>query len=385
MKIAYFDTIAGISGDMTLAALVSVGACFDRLEDELKKLQIGGFKLENKEIQVSGISALKIDVHIEADSHHHRHYTDIVKIIESSSLSKKIKDTSLKIFYELAKAEAAVHNKSIEEVHFHEVGAIDSIVDIVGTVICLDILKIDKIFSSEIKLGNNGFVEAQHGKLPVPSPAVVEILKNYPVVLTDIPFELTTPTGAAIIKALSSGVLSYDKIKIEKIGYGAGTQQLQIPNLLRVMIAEEIVEFEADDLLILETNIDDMNPEIYPFLIERLIGNGANDAFLIPIIMKKGRPGILLSVLVERSKLDEIMNFIFRETTTAGIRIIETNRKKLNRESVEIDSVFGKIKVKVLNVNGKLRYVPEYEECKRIAYEKSIPIIEVYKTIEKMF
>ena len=320
---------------------------------------------------------------IISDQHHNRNINDIFKIISQSSLSDRVKENAKKIFMQLAHAEAKIHSMSIDDVHFHEVGALDAIVDIVGAAICLEKFGIKKVYSSPIKLGSGGFVDAAHGQLPLPAPAVAEILKGYPTVLTDVPFELTTPTGAAIVKTISSGVLSNEQIIFEDIGYGAGSGEIKsIPNLLRVMIGELEQSGEEEESVIVETNIDDMNPEMYPFVIEQLLSHGADDAFLIPIIMKKGRPGVLLSAITSRSKLDDITNVFFSQTSTLGIRMQHINRRKVVREQREIESKLGKIKVKVLKYNGKERFIPEYEECRRLAIEKNIPLIEIYRNLE---
>lgn len=385
MKIAYFDTIAGISGDMVLGALISAGFLLDELTNEIKKLNLKGIELEATRIERNGISAIKLDVLVSTKHYHHRHLKDILRIIDESNISIKAKENSKNIFMIIAHAEAKVHNIRIEKVHFHEVGAIDSIVDIVGAAICFEKLGIEKVFTSPVKLGSGKFVETEHGKLPLPSPATIEILKGYPTVLTDIPFELTTPTGAAIVKAISSGILKSEYLNIETIGYGAGSKEIpQVPNLLRVMIGELQPRFEEDDVVIIETNIDDMNPEIYPYVIEQLLQHGVYDAYLIPIIMKKGRPGILLSVLASRSELEKILNVLYRETTTLGVRIIETTRKKIKREEKEVISKkLGRVKMKVVNYEGKERLVPEFEECKRIASEKKVSLQEIYRILEK--
>jgi len=375
MKIAYFDTIAGISGDMTLGAFLSAGISLDYLSSEISKLGLHGVEFQAKHLERGGITAVKLDV-IISDQHHNRNINDIFKIISQSSLSDRVKENAKKIFMQLAHAEAKIHSMSIDDVHFHEVGALDAIVDIVGAAICLEKFGIKKVYSSPIKLGSGGFVDAAHGQLPLPAPAVAEILKGYPTVLTDVPFELTTPTGAAIVKAISSGVLSNEQIIFEDIGYGAGSGEIKsIPNLLRVMIGELEQSGEEEESVIVETNIDDMNPEMYPFVIEQLLSHGADDAFLIPIIMKKGRPGVLLSAITSRSKLDDITNVFFSQTSTLGIRMQHINRRKVVREQREIESKLGKIKVKVVKYNGKERFIPEYEECRRLAIEKNIPLI----------
>lgn len=384
MRIAYFDTIAGISGDMTLGACVAAGVPFDFLSAELKKLNLAGFELQASHIEQSGISATKIDVIVSEQLRYHRHLKDINRLIDDCSLSSAIKDRAKKIFFEVAVAEAKVHNSTVEKIHFHEVGAIDSLVDVVGASICLEFLGVEAIYSSPVRLGSGGFVNTQHGKMPIPTPATIEILRDYPTVLTDIPFELTTPTGAAIIKALSSGTLSLERLKIRSIGYGAGTMELQqVPNLLRLMVGDLEPAYNSDEIVAIETNIDDMNPEIYPYVIEQLLSAGAHDAYLVPIIMKKGRPGILLSTLVERSKMDEILHILFRQTTTLGVRIQPVERKKLPRSKKEVQTSLGLVTVKSIVRDGKEVLVPEFEECRRLASAKNLPLIEVYRILER--
>jgi hypothetical protein len=384
MNIAYFDTLAGISGDMTLGALVSAGVPFDELNKELRALGIGGFELQARHIERNGMVATKVDVVISEQPHYHRHLKDIEELIDKSSLSENVKERSKKIFREVAIAESIVHSTAIEKVHFHEVGAIDSLVDIIGVSICLEKLGIQAVYSSPVKVGNGGMVKSQHGALPVPTPATMEILKGYPIVLTDIPFELTTPTGAAIIKALSQGILSTEKIQISAIGYGAGGREIeQLPNLLRVFIGTLDPNYLADEIVSLETNIDDMNPEIYPYVIEKLMSAGAHDAYLIPVVMKKGRPGIILSALVERSKIDRYLDILFRETTTLGVRIQPVERKKLPRNTKQVQTSFGMVSVKVITLEDQEQLRVEFEECKRIAVEKKLPLAAVYRMLEK--
>ena len=383
MRIAYFDTLAGISGDMTLGAFLSAGVPLDVLVTELKKLNVAGYEVSAAHIKRNGIGATKIDVVISEAPSYHRHLANINAIIEQSSLSRTVQENAKKIFYEVALAEAAVHQSTIEKVHFHEVGAIDSIVDIVGTAICLEHLGIERVYSSPIKVGSGGTVNTQHGTMPVPTPATMEILKGYPVVLTEIPFELTTPTGAAIIKALSAGTLPSEQIRIRSIGYGAGTRELQaVPNLLRLIVGDIADEHERDEVISIETNIDDMNPEILPYVIEKLMGAGALDAYLIPIIMKKGRPAHLLSVLAGRETLDALLTILFRETSTLGVRIQHIERRKLPRSQKQVQTSFGTVTVKSVTHDDTEQLIPEFEECKRIASEKNIPLTEVYKILE---
>ncbi len=384
MRIAYLDTIAGISGDMTLGAFVSAGVSLDRLISELGKLQQRGFEVTAKHIQRNGITAVKVDVTISEAPSSHRHLADVYAIIEHSELSSAVKDRAKKIFHEVAVAEAKVHNSTVEKVHFHEVGAIDSLVDIIGTSICIEQLGIERVFSSPVKVGNGGTVATQHGVMPIPTPATSEILRGYPVVLTDIPFELTTPTGAAIIKALSHGTLSSEQLTVTAIGYGAGSRELPgIPNLLRVIIGELEPRVDRDEVVLLETNIDDMNPEIFPYVIEKLIAAGANDAFLTPVLMKKGRPGHLLSALVERSHMETALSIIFRETSTLGVRIQHVERRKLMRTQRRVQTSLGTVVAKSVTVDGKERLIPEFEECKRLAVEKSLPLKDVFSILDR--
>jgi uncharacterized protein (TIGR00299 family) protein len=383
MKIAYFDAFSGISGDMTIAAFLNAGLDENEFLTELSKLKLSGFEIEIKKVIRNGITATKFEVIVKEKQKEHRHLSDIFEIIDASDLSEFVKQTSKKIFTNIAQAEAKIHNTTVEEVHFHEVGAIDSIIDIVGTTICIEKFKIEKIFASKIPLGSSSFTQTQHGKMPIPSPATLELLKNFPVTLTDIPFELTTPTGASIIATLAEYGLEKETIKINSVGYGAGNFDIpNQPDLLRIIIGEIPQKFNEEKLLLVETNIDDMNPEIYPYVIEKLLHSGANDAYLVPVIMKKGRPGILLSTLVNETKLDDILKVIFTQTTTLGVRILEIRRKKLKREQKEIDTPFGKVKFKIAIIENSERLVPEFEECKRIAEEKNIPLIQVYKILE---
>lgn len=411
MTIAYFDTIGGISGDMTLGAFIQAGVPLEYLRKELQKLPVEGYSLEQKTVQRNAITAVKLNVIVEGDnaiaeshahdehhhphdahSHHHgslahphhsRSLKDILALIETSALAARVQERASKIFTIIGTAEAKIHSTTLDQIHFHEVGAVDSIVDIVGTAICMEYFGVDAVYSSPIKLGSGGFVNTQHGKMPIPTPATVEILKDYRTVLTDVPFELTTPTGAGIIKALSSGMLSMEQLNVKSIGYGTGTQDIpQLPNLLRIFIGDLVEGHDHDELVTVETNIDNMNPEVFPFVLERLLSVGAHDAFMIPVIMKKGRPGILLSALVNRGKLDAVLNVVFAETSTLGVRIQPVERRKLKRSFKIVKTLFGEMKVKVITVDGADRLAPEFEECKRIALEKNIPLIDVYKQVE---
>ncbi len=375
MRILYFDCFSGISGDMTLAALLDLGLPEDTLRKELAKLGLENYSLEIHQGSRSGIAALGLEVRVGPREEHHRHLSDIRRMIETSPLEQGVKDVSLAIFQRLAKAEAKVHRREIEEVHFHEVGAVDSIVDIVGTAIGINYFKPELIYSSELPLGG-GFVQSQHGRLPLPAPATLEILKGYPVKNVDVEGELVTPTGAAIVVSLSSKMISFPSMTVQGIGYGMGRKEFpDRPNLLRLALGEAAGDYLADRVAVLESNIDDMNPEFYDYLMERLFQGGALDVSLSPVMMKKNRPGTLLRVLAEEKDADKLSELILHESTTLGVRNYLVGRKKLPREVREVETRFGKVRVKV---SGDFRFQPEYDDCRRIAMEKGVPIQEVY-------
>ncbi len=343
-----------------------------------------GFELQARHIERNGIVAVKVDVVISEQPHYHRHLKDIEELIDRGTLNGAVKERAKKIFRTVAAAEATVHNTDIEKVHFHEVGAIDSLIDIVGAAICIEKLGIQRIYSSPVKTGSGGFVNSQHGKLPIPTPATMEILKGYPTVLTGIPYELATPTGAAIIRTLSDGMLASENMTVERIGYGAGGREIsEVPNLLRLLIGELAPEYSTEDLVSIETNIDNMNPELYPYVIEQLLSAGALDAYLIPILMKKGRAGMILSTLVERARIDTLLAVLFSETTTLGVRLQPVGRKKLPRQMRTIDTSFGSVNVKAVLHEGKEHLHVEFEECKRIAQQHKLPLREVYAKLER--
>ena len=306
------------------------------------------------------------------------------QIINNSKLDKEIKNKIKKVFYKIAVAEAKVHKTSIDKIHFHEVGAIDTIIDVAGAVIGFKKLEIKKIYCSKINTGT-GFVEFSHGKWPVPAPATAEMLKNVSVYHNNIKFELVTPTGAAIIATLADKFGDMPIIKVEKIGYGAGTKDLEQPNVLRVFYGELDKNFQNfdDKIIIMETNIDNMNSEIFPYVMERLMENGALDAYTEPITMKKSRIGIKMSVLCDKNLVDKLSKIIFEETTTLGIRMFPAGRKKLDREIKTIKTRYGKIRIKVSKFNGKIKNItPEYEDCVRIARKYKMPLKVVYEEVK---
>jgi uncharacterized protein (TIGR00299 family) protein len=375
MKILYFDCFSGVSGDMTLAALLDLGLPLEKLQEELKKLALENYSLEVHPGSRSGIAALGLEIKVGPGEEHHRHFSQIREMILKSLLAPEVKEVSLAVFQRLAEAEARVHKKTVEEVHFHEVGAVDSIVDIVGTAIGVHYFKPQKIYTSELPMGW-GFVQCQHGRLPLPAPATVEVLKGYPVKSVNVEGELVTPTGAAIVAALSSKVSPFPSMIPEKIGYGMGKKEFpDRPNLLRLVLGEASESYLTDRAVVLESNLDDMNPEFYDYLMERLFQKGALDVALSPLQMKKNRPGTLLRVIAEEKDAEALSELILRESTTLGVRSFSVDRKKLPREVREVETRYGKIRVKV---SGEIRFQPEYEDCRRIAREKGVPIQEVY-------
>ncbi|MEA1899693.1 MAG: nickel pincer cofactor biosynthesis protein LarC [Thermodesulfobacteriota bacterium] len=384
--LAYFDCFCGISGDMTLGAFIDIGVPLNWLKDSLEKLPLKGFDLSVESISRSGIKAQSVHV-ISKDNIKSRHYSEIKALVQNSPLSQNVMEKSLEIFERLAIAESEIHGQPKEKVHFHELGGIDAIVDIVGTALCLEYMGIEKIVSSRIPLGN-GFVSCQHGTLPVPAPATLSILKGIPVYGTEIPHELVTPTGAAIIASIADSFEEIPDIIVEKTGYGAGKRDLKtIPNLLRIIIGTKETltsDFQKDRVSVVETCIDDMNPEFFGFLMDRLFEEGAIDVYLIPVYMKKNRPGTMIQVLCMENRKKSIINRILSETTSLGVRYYDVQRFKLARENITIKTSYGDVQIKRIKApNGSVRLVPEYEVCKKIAIEKGIPLKIVYDTISK--
>ena len=388
--IAYFDCFAGISGDMTLAAFLNLGVPLNWLQENLKQLPLQKFGISTEQVYRNGIRANL--VHVTADDDKtHRNFRDIKGLIDQSPVSERVKATSLDVFRIIAEAEAGIHGCTMEEVHFHEVGGIDAIVDIVGTALCVEYLGVNKVLSSKIPLGS-GFVECRHGKIPVPAPATLAILKGIPVYGSGIANELVTPTGAGIISALADSFASMPPMIVEKIGYGAGRRDLEeIPNLLRINIGRPDPAFDglskelpSDPVTIVESCIDDMNPEYFGFLMEQLFDIGALDVYWIPVYMKKNRPGTMIQVLCPANKRKAIVQCVLAETTSIGVRYYDVNRCTLERDALKITSSFGEITVKrIKNPDGSIRIVPEYEECRRIARQMKMPLRVVYESIVK--
>jgi pyridinium-3,5-bisthiocarboxylic acid mononucleotide nickel chelatase len=375
MTLAYFDCFSGISGDMTLGALVDAGVPIDVLRSELAKLNLAGYRLSSEQVTRSGLAATKVHVALEDKEQPARHLGDIRSVIDRSSLSPSVQQKSIAVFTRLAEAEAKVHGKQPDTVHFHEVGAVDAIVDIVGSVVGLEHLGVDAVIASPVNVGS-GSVLTAHGRLPVPAPATAELLKGIPVYSSSIAFELTTPTGAAIISTVASSFGPLPAMRFDRVACGAGNKDLPgQPNVLRLFLGTSASAYDEDSAVLIETNIDDLNPQVYDHLTERLLQAGALDAYLTPLIMKKGRPGVLLSVLAERANVDALLDIVFRETTSIGVRIQEVGRRKLSRELREVRTPYGAVRVKVSRRGHEvLTITPEYEDCLRIARERGVPL-----------
>ena len=466
MKTLYFDCFAGISGDMTIGALLDLGLDFHFLESELKKLALPGYQLSLRRVTRSQLAATKFDVtltenhddhshshdhhdhdhshdhhdhdhshdhhdhdhthshdhhhnhshdHTHSHDHHHNHSHDhshshdhdhhhdhshdphhehrnlptINKLIDESNLSAWVKETAKKIFYRLAVAEGKIHGISPEQVHFHEVGAIDAIVDIVGACIGFEKLEVEKFICSSLHVGR-GFVNCAHGKFPIPAPATAEMLQGIPIYSTEIEKEMVTPTGAAIVSTLCSEFIPLPKMAIEKIGYGAGGRDIaNFPNVLRLFYGELAQENKVthsrvspepssanlETITIIEANIDDMNPQIYGYLMDKLLKQGALDVFYTPIYMKKNRPGVLLTILVEKNNFENISAILFQETTTLGIRYYETNRRTLARHKSQVQTVYGEVEVKFAFLGEKIiNVMPEYDSCASVAQKANVPL-----------
>jgi pyridinium-3,5-bisthiocarboxylic acid mononucleotide nickel chelatase len=382
LRIAYFDCSAGASGDMIIGALLDAGLSIDRLRETLEKLNLDHFSVEVRKLTKRGIGGSQAVITIDQDhhGHHHRHLEDIVRIIEGSDLNARVKERSVTIFSRLAEAEAKVHQTTPDRIHFHEVGAMDAIIDVVGSVAGLEALGVERVFCSPLHLGS-GTVTCAHGILPVPAPATAELVKGKPVYSSGIPGELLTPTGAAILTTLAADFGPLPPMSLERLGYGAGTSDPPIPNLLRVLIGEcpeAVPEYEYERVGVIETNIDDMNPQIYDYLTERMLSMNALDVFLVPMQMKKNRPATLLTVICSPDKVAEFSHFLLTETTTIGLRWRIDNRIKAARSFTQVPTQFGTVTFKIAKAGDRIiNMAPEYEDCKRLALEQAVPLKEV--------
>lgn len=379
--IAYFDCFSGISGDMVLGALVDAGARLPEIESELRKLDLERWHISAEKVKRQAIFATQVKIETQ-ETHHHRGLSVILKCIEGAGLAPRAAERAAKIFTRLADAEAKVHQISVEEVHFHEVGAMDSILDIVGAAIGFELLGIDEFACSPFDVGA-GQVKTAHGMLPVPAPATVEMLRCAPIRSSGIAHELVTPTGAAIATTLAKSFAEIPPMNLRAIGYGAGSADLQEkPNVLRLLIGENTVAEPGEHwdapITIIETNLDDMSPQIYGYFAEKALAAGALDVFSAPVQMKKNRPGLLVTLLSEQSNVARLIDLVFRETTTIGVRTYEVQRKTLDREVVPVETPFGPVRIKVSRMNGTiLNAKPEYDDCQRIAAQRGVPLKQV--------
>jgi uncharacterized protein (TIGR00299 family) protein len=379
MKVARFECIGGASGDMILGAFLDAGLALDELRAGLAKLGVKGFQLDAECVNRGGIKATRAVVRTE-EQEAHRSLREIDKILDSGELPERVKERARQAFRKIAEAEAKIHGTTPEEVHFHEVGALDAIVDVVGAMLAVSLMGIERVTVSPFRLGQ-GTMQIEHGTFPIPAPATLEILSGWPVEFTQVPFELTTPTGAAVLTVLAAAD-PLPSFRITRVGYGAGTRDLEeVPNVLRLIVGEETAAMAEDRATLLEANIDDMNPELFPHLMDRLFQQGALDVYLTSVVMKKGRPGTVVSALVPSDRVDEAVQIFFRESTTLGVRIHEVLRRKLPRKIVEVDTSLGRVRVKEVETSTGRQLIPEYEECRRLADEKNLPLREVYSRL----
>jgi uncharacterized protein (TIGR00299 family) protein len=380
MKLLYIDLIAGASGDMFLGALIDAGASADALKETLAGLHLDEFQLEIKKVSKNGFQATKVDVKVGKQPPE-RHLPEILEIIHQSSLPATIQEKAAAIFQRIGKVEAQIHGKKLEEIHLHELGGTDTIVDVTGTLIALDMLGISKIYASEIPVGK-GFIEGAHGKIPLPAPATIRLLEGLPIYGQEIKAELVTPTGAALLAALVEDFGPPPAMTLERVAYGAGTRDLPIPNLLRLLIGTPSTQKRVayEKLAMLETNLDDQNPETYAYVMDKLFEAGALDVCLIPVMMKKNRPGTQLQVLVDPTKTETLKNLLFEETTTLGIRETLVDRFALPRKILPVTTPYGQVNLKVSQTpSGKIKFSPEYEDCRKLAAEKNIPLQDIYQ------
>ena len=385
MRTAYFDLVSGISGDMTVAALLDLGVPRRRLQEELDKLRGVDFRIRVGRKTVNGIRAARFQV-VAGKGQPRRSWSGIRRLIERSRLSAAVKDRSLAVFSKLADAEGKIHGVAPEDVHFHEVGAVDSIVDVVAASVATCHLEIDRFACSPVPLGR-GLTRSLHGVLPVPAPATLELLKGFPVEDAGLEAENVTPTGAAILSALVTEKGGALAMRIERTGYGAGTLEFpDRPNVLRIVLGVSEPAVVRDRMMVMETQIDDMNPEIYDYVLERLFAAGARDATLSPVQMKKNRPGTLLRILAEPELRDSLAGIVLRETSTLGVRCYPVDRLVLRRSTQRLKTRFGTLTVKVAEEpGGGRRATPEYDEARKIAASRKVPLKAVYDEVTRCF
>jgi pyridinium-3,5-bisthiocarboxylic acid mononucleotide nickel chelatase len=387
--IAYFDMFSGISGDMSLGAFIDLGVPVEWIEQKLADV-LQGFKIQTNIVEKSHLKATDVVVDIIEQDKYSRNYIDIKKLIQASSLPEKVITNSLSAFEKIAMAESHIHNKKIDTIHFHEVGGIDSMVDIIGSFLCIEYLEIKKVYASYIPLGS-GSIKCSHGDIPVPVPATLAILKDIPVKPSCAATEIVTPTGAAIISTLASSFGVMPSMTLKKTGYGSGKRETgtHLPNLLRIILGkplepekEKKTSILQERIYVAKTNVDDMNPEISGFLMELLLKKSALDVCYIPVQMKKNRPGIQIEVLCKKKDLDNIIDIILTHTTSIGVRHHKCERSYLLRQKAFVKTRFGKLQVKkIINPDNRVRFVPEYEAAKEMAIKKQMALKDVYNQI----
>lgn len=384
MRIAYFDCFSGASGDMILGSMIDAGLSPRRLREELKKVRLPTVHLNIKRVLKRGISATQVVVEGRNEKKSHRNLEELLQIIERSHLDSEVKKKSKEVFERIASVEAKIHRKPVEGIHFHEIGGLDSVVDIVGAVWGLRQMGIDKLYISKVNVGA-GFVKCEHGILPIPAPATLSLMTGKPIYSSGVERELLTPTGAALLTSLGSEFGKMPPMKVERIGYGAGKADLPHPNLLRLIIGTPAVTSGKEMVTVIETNIDDMNPQFYDYLMERLLGMEVQEVFLTPILMKKNRPATLLTVICPYEKLSSIIEFLLNETTTLGLRWREEERSCADREILVLDTKYGKVRFKLAKWKGRVvNLSPEYEDCKRLALKKRIPLKAIFEETKKV-
>lgn len=395
MRIAYFDCPSGAAGDMIVGALVDAGVPFEELTAELAKLRLPGWSLERREVMKGVFRATKVDVHVHDhdhsagiadhshghhhDQHHHpdRGLHDILALIGASDLPGPVKENAARIFTRLGEAEAHVHGTTVDEVHFHDVGAVDAIVDVTGACLGLHLLGVDQVYCSALPLGG-GFVNGAHGRIPIPGPATAELLTGFPVVDTGVQRELVTPTGAAILTTLVQRGGHMPPMTVTGLGYGAGTMDLETPNMIRVFLGTATGSAGRETIMQVETTVDDMSPQLWEIVIERLLAAGALDVYLTPVTMKKSRPGTVLTALCTPDNVNGLSRVLFEESPTIGVRWAPYQREVLDREIVTLTTAYGAIPFKVSRLDGRVITVtPEFDEVRRIATVRGLPVREV--------
>ncbi|MCA9175007.1 MAG: nickel pincer cofactor biosynthesis protein LarC [Planctomycetales bacterium] len=384
MRVAYLDCMSGVSGDMTLGAMLDCGVPLQALQAAIDSLGLPSCRLEAEEVKRHGFRAMHVRV-VHEPEHAHRHLHHIVDIIDQSSLTDGQRDLAKRIFTRIGEAEARVHGTTLQKVHFHEVGAVDSIADIVGAAVGWDLLGVDRIVCSPVPTGT-GFIQIEHGRVSVPAPATAELLKGVPLAPSEVRAELTTPTGAGIVTTVADEFGPLPPLVIEQIGYGAGTKELaEQANVTRLIIGDAGEQFDTDQAWMLETNLDDISGEVIGHTTARLLESGALDVYTTPVQMKKNRPGAVLSILCHAAQRDKLERIVFRETGTLGVRRWAVTRHKLDRRAFHVQTAYGEIAGKLSLLGDEQRFAPEYESCRQAAAEHNVPLRDVMEAARAAF